>query len=624
MCGICGVAGLEDKALAVKMSSAIAHRGPDAGGVFADEGITLAHKRLAVIDLSSRGNQPMPNADGTAWIVFNGEIYNFLEIKAELEKNGKHRFKSDSDTEVILHAYGEWGEGFVSRLRGDFAFGLWDSKTKSLLLARDFPGVCPLYYFFDAGTKRLYFASEIKAILAAGVKRKANLEALNDYLSFQHSLGPETMFGGIFKIQPGELLKFKNGVLEKKIFFPLPQPAFASKSDSAWVSELKSIFSKSVERRLISDVPLGVFLSGGLDSSFTAATMKTLRDDVKTFSVDFGTDSEDEKYSKLVAEELGTEHTELKVNASDYKVFPQVAWHLDEPAADIAALPTFLMAKEARKHVTVILTGDGGDEVFGGYERYSRLSELHKWKWAAKTLKHFSFALSSFGDPERVKELLGNAGDKAKLLLSYTSAVSETEKKFFCSKSLMAKNQTLGKTRPFFGEGVFLKQLMDFDLLTLLPDDYLMKVNKSAMAHALEPRVPFLDQDFISFTQTIPPSLKVDGSSKKILLRKAVASAGLPKDLALRNKQGFNVPTKKWLAGELGEIAGQMLSDKSVEKRGWFDKNFVKKVLDNSKKEETLWGKRFWSLFALEVWARIFIDPEKAVKPVSFGSISGA
>jgi asparagine synthase (glutamine-hydrolysing) len=282
------------------------------------------------------------------------------------------------------------------------------------------------------------------------------------------------------------------------------------------------------------------------------------------------------------------------------------------------------MAREARKHVTVILTGDGGDEVFGGYERYSRLSSLNQWKWAAKALKHFSFALNSFGDKERARELLENAGDKAKLLVSYASALSDKEKSAFCSDALKQKNETLSKTRPFFGEGIFLKQMMDFDLQTLLPDDYLMKVNKTSMAHALEPRVPFLDQDFISFTQTIPPSLKVNGGKTKVLLRKAVASVGLPKTLALRSKQGFNVPTRKWLEGELGEIAEQFLSGDQVKKRGWLDARFSAKVLENSKKTEVLWGKRFWTLFALEVWARIFIDPEKAVKPVSFDSISSA
>ncbi|MFH1056569.1 MAG: asparagine synthase (glutamine-hydrolyzing) [Candidatus Micrarchaeota archaeon] len=622
MCGICGMAGLEDKQLVKKMASAIAHRGPDADGVFTDEGISLAHKRLAIIDLSSRGKQPMCNEEGTAWVVFNGEIYNFPQLKRFLKSNGKHRFKSESDTEVLVHAFEEWGEEFVSRLRGDFAFALWDSERENLLLARDFPGICPLYYHHDAKNKRLYFASEIKSILQAGVRRSVNLSAVNDFLSFQYSIGPETMFENIFKVQPGELVVFnaRKNSLRKKKFRSLANPPFESKSEGEWAGEVKKRFSNSVERRLLSDVPLGVFLSGGLDSSFTAATMKSLRDEVKTFSVSFGTGSEDDKFSRLVAEHLGTDHTELNVDASDYGAFPQVAWHLDEPAADIAALPTFLMAKEAKKHVTVILTGDGGDEVFGGYERYSRLALLNKWSKAAGLARFFPPALGYFGDAERAGEILENSGNGQKLLVSYSAALSENEKKQFSSVLLQGKNHTLEKTRAFFGRQSFLKQMMDFDLQTLLPDDYLMKVNKASMAHALEPRVPFLDSDFIAFTQSIPPELKVSGLKTKVLLRRTIARM-LPKEISSRGKQGFNVPTRAWLAGGLGEIAEQMLSDKQTRKRGLVEPEFVKKVLQKARAREVLWGKRFWTLFALEAWQRIFIDSDEAAKPSGFSSL---
>ncbi len=620
MCGICGVAGLEDKGVVSKMCGAIAHRGPDGGGFFVDKGITLGHKRLAIIDLSKRAKQPLCNEDGTVWVSFNGEIYNFKELRRFLGFYGKHRFKSDSDTEVLVHGYEQWGEGFVSRLRGDFAFGLWDSRKKALLLARDFPGVCPLYYYHDSKNKRLYFASEIKALLAAGIPRKANLEALNDFLSFQHSLGPQTMFEGVFKVQPGETVVFSKGVLRKKKFFSLPGSNPAQKNEREWILELNRRFAKSVERRLLSDVPLGVYLSGGLDSSFTAAVMSSLSEKVKTFSVNFGSNSDDEKYSRLVAEELETEHTELHVDSSNYGVFPQVAWHMDEPAADIAALPTFLMAQKAKKHVTVILTGDGGDEVFGGYERYARLALLNKWNWAAKQLKHFSFTLDSFGDKQRAKEILENSGDRVGLLLSYSSALSEKEKKEFSSVYLQARNKTVSKANRFFEKGNFLSEMMGFDLQTLLPDDYLMKVNKTSMAFGLEPRVPFLDQDLVSFTQTIPTNLKVDGLKTKVIMRKLLSSV-LPEQVVKRKKQGFNVPTKKWLAGGLGEIAGQILSDSQTRKRGLFDGKFVERVLENSKKTETLWGKRFWTLFSLECWFRIFIDPANPVKPRSFSNL---
>ncbi|HIH20704.1 TPA: asparagine synthase (glutamine-hydrolyzing) [Candidatus Micrarchaeota archaeon] len=623
MCGICGFAGFEDKALAAKMAQTIAHRGPDGHGVYSAKGVTLAHNRLAIIDLSARGKQPMSNDEGTTWVSFNGEIYNFRELRSYLERRG-HRFKSDSDTEVLVRGYDTWGERFAERLRGDFAFALWDSNAKKLLLARDFPGVDPLYYYFDSKRKRLYFASEIKALFAAGVPRRVNCEAVNDFLSLQRSIGPQTLFDGVFKVQPGEMVSFENGILRRKKFASLPQPEV--KRDVGmhwWVLEAKKRFMHSVERRLLSDVPLGVFLSGGLDSSLTAAAMSSLRDNVKTFSVNFGGNSEDEKYSRLVAEELGTEHTELHVNSANCSIFPQVAWHLDEPAVDIAALPTYLMAREAKKHVSVILTGDGGDEVFGGYGRYSRLGSISKWSWAARHLKHLPLGLNSFGDAARAKELLAESHDRAKLMLSYSSALSEGEKKSYSKKTLKDSNRTLEKMRLFFppvsrDRRDFARQMMDFDLLTLLPDDYLMKVNKASLAWALEPRVPFLDRDFIAFTQSIPSSLKVRGRHTKILLRKVVASTRLPKALVKRRKQGFNVPTREWLRGELKDIAAQMLSDSQVEKRGLVDKKFARMVLENAPRTETLWGKRFWTLFSLEAWHRIFIDPQRVSKPRGF------
>lgn len=621
MCGICGVAGLEDGRLVKKMAEAISHRGPDAEGYYSDKGVSLGHKRLAIIDLSARGKQPMSNEDGSVWVTFNGEIYNFRSLRRFLEKHGRHEFASDSDTEVLVHAYEQWGAEFVSRLRGDFAFGLWDSRNKKLVLARDFPGVCPLYYYHDSRNKRLYFASEIKALLAAGVPRAVNLEAANDFLSLQYSLGPQTLFKDVFKVQPGEMLVFQKGVLTAKRFHSLPQPSAGRKSAGEWIAEVQERFSNSVERRLLSDVPLGVFLSGGLDSSYVAAVMKSLRDEVKTFSVNFGLGSEDEKYSRVVADELGTDHTELSVDASDYRVFPQVAWHMDEPAVDIAALPTFLMAKQAKKYVTVILTGDGGDEVFGGYERYSRLSLLHDWSWAAKRLKLFSSLVNTFSDSPRARELLENSSDGARLLLAYSSALSEREKRVFSTSKLGSRNKTLEKISVFFGMpgSGFLKELMDFDLQTLLPDDYLMKVNKMSMANALEPRVPFLDVDFIAFTQSIPQELKVARLKTKVLFRKVIANSALPKGLSTRRKQGFNVPTREWLSGELGEIAGQMLSDASVRKRGFFSPDFPKRVLENARARESLWGKRFWALFSLEAWQRIYIDPSGIPeKPSSF------
>jgi len=376
MCGICGIYGFTDRTLIKQMTTSLVHRGPDASGVFVDNSICLGHRRLSIIDLSMRGKQPMFNEDESVAIVFNGEIYNYKELREQLIACG-HKFKSETDTEVIIHGYEEYGLEIASKLNGDFAFAIWDSNIKQLYIARDYAGIKPLYYYIDG--KNVLFASEIKSILCyKKVKREVDREALNSFLTFRYVPGEKTLFKGIQKLIPGHyLVVSKEGVKIQK-YWDLDLSRTLKKSTVCWAQEIQTSLRDAVDRRLMSDVPLGAFLSGGLDSSFVVGLMKQIGvKDVKTFSVGFENKKFDEtKYARLAAENLGTEHHELYIDSSAVKNLPNVIWHLDEPIADAAAVPTYMLSQFARKKVTVALTGEGADELFAGYSKY----KLMRWK----------------------------------------------------------------------------------------------------------------------------------------------------------------------------------------------------------------------------------------------------
>jgi len=656
MCGIIGFTGFDDELAAKRMNASLTHRGPDQDGFYFDSNIALGNRRLKIIDLSEAGRQPMHNEDETVWVTFNGEIYNYKTLRAELEAKN-HRFYSKTDTEVLVHGFEEWGDALPTRLRGDFAFAIWDSRKKKLFLARDNIGVCPLYYVLydlENGRKGIAFASEIKALLLHPlVKREINLQALNEYLTLRYSLGPNTLFAGVKKLQPGHFLEFDavNGVtrVEKYwdfVFAPVRE------SESFFVEKIRSLLFESVKLRLMSDVPLGVYLSGGLDSSFIVAlAARAVResgvasDSLKTFSVSFGELSDESRFARLVAEECGTSHEELSVDVSHaVKVLPLVAWHLDEPVADAAAIPTFLMARVVKPRATVVLSGDGGDEVFGGYARYVFLTKK-RWSVFSRMGRVSKFFAGPFRLVlskevfDRLKETLKASRDRAELFLAFASAFSEDEKKKFLTPEFLEEFKAfpsiLEEVKPFFDKKTsYANELFYFDLKTLLPDDYLMKVNKMSMAHSVESRVPYLDSKFVEFAATIPHDLKVEGSHTKKIMRKAMQGF-VPREVIERGKWGFNVPTRAWLESELGEIAKQLLSKESIKKRKYFNDNlinFVQKVLkhysskrfDYAGHQEKYYSRQFWSLFALELWHRVFIDPsaEEALRaPKSFNEL---
>jgi len=373
MCGIAGFYGLEDKALLNKMTSALNHRGPDDEGYYSDKLVSLGHRRLSIIDLSKKGKQPMFNETKNVVVIFNGEIYNYPLLKVELEKKG-HKFESMSDTEVIVHGYEEYGENICEKLEGMFAFALWDLRKRKLLIARDHIGEKPLYYYIK--DDKLVFSSEIKSILVdESVSREVDMQNLADYLELRYSSGERTMFSGIKKVLPGTCITYEKGEFKERKFYTLPEHNEEIKPDKEIVGKL---IENAVKKRLASDVPLGVFLSGGLDSSAIVAHMSKFKEKIKTFSVGFGEVNDELKYARIVAEKFNTNHKEIILNKDVLGNLPRVIWHFDEPIADPAAIPTYLLAKEVSKHVKVVLSGEGGDEVFGGYQTLNLLPKLKK------------------------------------------------------------------------------------------------------------------------------------------------------------------------------------------------------------------------------------------------------
>lgn len=615
--------GLHDEELLKEMTNEIEHRGPDSFGYFLDGKCMLGNRRLKIIDLSARGKMPMSNKDETIWITYNGEVYNHLELRKEL--GGKYRYKSNSDTESILHGYEEWGTKVFRKLRGDFAVAIWDSKKKKLILARDHVGVKPLYYHLFKGG--IVFASEIKAILKSRrVRREVDEKALNEYFSLRYAVGPRTLFKGISKLLPGEVLEFKDGKAKLSKYWSLEFKERNCSEEKA-ARDIRGLLEESVRLRLMSDVPLGAFLSGGLDSSFMVALMaRNSKNKVNTFSVDFGLREDESKYARVLAEKFETNHKEIRVDSSNYSILPEVCWHLDAPPADIAAVPTYLMSKETKRYVTVVLTGDGGDEVFGGYSRYRRLPFVKKLSPLLPALSVFSFLSSPMvgKEPsERLREVM-RSRTHGELFLAYNSAFSEAEKKkVYENKELMklAEGKEMQKElQQWFKQGDFANEMFSFDIETLLPDDYLMKVDLMTMANGVESRVPFLDCKLLEYSATLPPGMKVSLRESKRIMRKAMRGL-VPDEIIERKKHGFNVPTKQWLENGLREIAEEMLDEKALEKRGLLKHEIVRKVIFKHDRNELYYSRQFWAVFALEIWFRVFMDPEEVRKPGKLESL---
>ncbi|MBU2637995.1 MAG: asparagine synthase (glutamine-hydrolyzing) [Nanoarchaeota archaeon] len=561
---MCGIAGFSwnDKALLKRMCDAIVHRGPDQFGYYEDKGISLGHRRLSIIDLSDKAKQPMFNEDCSIALVYNGEIYNFKTLRDSLEKKG-HRFKSETDSEVIIHAYEEFGEDCVQMFNGMFAFALWDNNKKKLFMARDRAGIKPLYYWFD-GT-RLMFASEIKAI----IKNEEVIKAI-DKSSLYHFLGRKVVFGnktffeGINKLLPGHTLMFHKGAIEIKPYYSFE---FKQSSDKY---DFEETFGNVIKDMLVADVPIGVFLSGGLDSSLVTAFMAKHQAKVSTFTVGFGLETDEFSYAKQVAEKFSTDHHELNISFSDMtKVLDKVIWHMDEPIADPAILPTYIMSSFARKKATVCLIGEGADELFAGYSKYRLTKYLPK---------HLYFSVADV-------------------------VFSNSKKKRLLNKACFEKAPE-SYLKPYFKIKNSLCSAMAFDFREIMPNFQLMKVDKMTMANSLEARVPFLDNRIIRLGEEIKNKYKLHGKMGKWLLRETAKKA-LPPAFSTDKKRSFYTPLRDWFNSELIDTAYSELICSEL-----FNQDFVDKIFKQQKESirRYKYSTQLWMLYVIEKWHKRFIS----------------
>jgi asparagine synthase (glutamine-hydrolysing) len=607
------------------MMSTLHHRGPDDQGIWLGSGIGLAHTRLSIIDLTVAGHQPMALPDQSLYITFNGEIYNFLELRSELEKEGA-QFRSHSDTEVILHGYRRWGTQVFSKLRGMFALALWDDRARELVLARDRIGKKPLFFAWHDDV--LLFGSEIKALLAwPGFPRVADLGAIHHYLTLQYIPGPMSAFRGIHKLPQATYMTInQEGRASTREYWSLPSPSSArTRNTDDLKAELLGLLDESVRLRMISDVPLGAFLSGGVDSSAVVAMMaRAAGKRVKTFCIGFEEEQFDERrFARLVADRYETDHHELVVRPEATSVLPTLVWHYGEPYADPSALPTYYVSEIARRFVTVALNGDGGDENFLGYTRYEQCLAMewvrrvpHAVRLAASTA---AAVLPSALDRSRivrgVRWRLSRLGalDSRRYAPSIVYFFDQDKAAGYADRmSGYLRQSSLDLLEPWFKQAPsFVSGAAWADIHTYLPDDLLVKVDIASMAHALEARSPFLDHHVMEWAAEIPASQKMLGGQTKGLLKSAM-EPHLPDEVLYRPKMGFGVPIERWLQSELKQFAFDTLLSRQATERGLFRPSYVRQLLDEHCSGVRLHQTRLWALLMLELWFQMWIDPAEA------------
>jgi asparagine synthase (glutamine-hydrolysing) len=604
MCGICGF-NWEDKALVRDCARTIEHRGPDGEGFYTDKHLSLGHRRLSIIDLSERARQPMSNEDGTVWIIFNGEIYNYKELRQGLEKSG-HTFASDSDTEVIIHSYEQHGPDCVKMFRGMFAFCIWDSRKRILLLARDPIGKKPLYYFWDG--KRLIFASEIKAILAAGVKKEVDEQGLLAFMGFNYVPGSRTFFKGISKLLPGHTLTLKDGKVSISQYWDIKEDIL-NRDEAYFAQELGRVLEESIRvRMLASDVPIGAFLSGGLDSSsMVALAKKHVGYQMHTFSIGFETFSE-LPYARTVAERLETSHHEIELKEKDViSALQKIAWHFDEPVGDPAVIPNYFLSREARKHVKVVLAGEGGDELFGGYPHYKSSLKAYGSRIPGVARRSVGSLLHAL--PESP-----TGGRKRRLLRFYSQTgldeIHYSSTRFLSDNEIsrITNTKARGLNGMVVGQAVLanpLNRLLYLDCKNMLPEKYLMKGDKATMANSVEERLPLLDKNLIEFAFRINPDLKIRNGNEKYVLREVMRKS-LPAITVQRGKQGFGTPIVQWMSGEIGEMARQMIGESDTI-RHHFQPGRISR-LAGTRSMNYRNSLLLWLLFSIAMWDKQFND----------------
>lgn len=632
MCGIAGRFNYDplrpvDRDVLEAMTDAVAHRGPDAAGHHVAPGIGLGHRRLSIIDLST-GDQPLCNENGTVWTVFNGEIYNFAEVRAELVAHG-HRFKTGSDTEIIVHGYEQWGERAVERFRGMFAFAVWDATKRRLLLARDRVGVKPLYYAELPG-RGIVFGSELKSLLEdPDVPREWRPDAIDAYLTLLYIPAPATIYKGIHKLEPGHVLVAENGGVRISRYWDL---AFTGDGNPAredeYLEELDALLAESVALRQIADVPLGAFLSGGIDSSAVAAYMvQTSGRPPITISVGFDHAAYDElSHARRVAEHLGCEFHPRTVTPDIVSLLPKLAWHFDEPFADSSAVPTYYVSKAARELVTVALSGDGGDELWAGYTRH----RVEQWEQRARTaLGPATAAAGALGralplsmkGARALRHLATSPQQAYALKHAYGMFEPDAKSRLYSGDfaASLAGADPFTRFRDIYTRCRSLDPLdrgLYVDVHTYMVDDILTKVDRMSMAVSLEARDPLLDHKLLEFAARVPTALKIKDGRGKYLLRK-VLQRRVPADILERGKQGFEAPIGEWLRGPLAPMAESLLGDGRLRDRGIFDDREVTRLWSEHTRGSADHRHRLWQLVMLELWFRQFPDRHNVQAPAT-------
>lgn len=637
MCGICGKiyadpARPAERERLLAMNCCLNHRGPDEDGLYLQANAALGHKRLSIIDLTT-GQQPMTNEDGTVWIVFNGEIYNHHELREGLQARG-HIFKTRADTEAILHLYEERGERCVESLRGMFAFAIWNAKEQELLLARDRVGKKPLYYAVTP--EAIAFASELKALLADPAAREVDPAALQDYLALQYVPAPATIFKGIQKLPPAHTVTWRGGRLaEPRRYWQLDYEPKTEMSEDEACERVRAGLDEAVRIRLESEVPLGCLLSGGVDSSAIVALMRRhISGPLRTFSIGFDEGTHNElPYARVIAQQYETVHEEFIVRPDTLATLPRLVWHCDEPFADSSALPTYYVSEITRRHVTVALNGDGGDESFAGYVRYRGFNLIERYKRLPAGLRRallgpLTRALTrAFPASARLEQakylnefsLLPPGREYAQYMLVFR----DYQRRALCTGEhgdVAHASDPVAKLLDFYDRAE-LRDATDrklfCDVSAYLPGDLLVKADRMTMAHSLEGRSPFLDHKLMELAASLPGGMKFKDGTLKYILKKAMEPL-LPHDILHRPKRGFAVPIGEWFRGPMREFTRGVLLSPEARRRGFFNAAFVEKILADHIAKRQNHHHRLWSLLCFEIWCRTFLDrADPAAGPIT-------
>ena len=634
MCGIYGYVssrgGIQPEILR-RMGDTLRHRGPDDEGEWIQHSeelaVALGHKRLSIIDLTSAAKQPISDEDGKIWLTYNGEIYNFRELRSELAAKG-HTFKSTSDGEIIVHLYEEMGAACLERLKGMFAFALWDETQQSLFLARDRIGKKPLHYaIYDGG---IAFASEIKALLKhPKVVKEIDLSALNKYLTFEYVPAPATIFKSIKKLEPGHYLSYQNGKSEIKKYWDIPLADYpiGFKTEDEYAEELRDILERAVRSRLVADVPVGVFLSGGIDSGVIAALAAKADRKIECFSIGFDEPSFDESsHAKSIAKALGLNHRLKIFNTREMlDNLDELPNFLDEPLADASILPSYLLSKVASERLKVALSGDGGDELFAGYPTYQAHRIITYYDLLPETLKNSVKALAAWlpvshgniSTDFKIKQFLRGAGVSPEIrFFMWMGSFTESEKKGLLSsdvRAALAHENTYEDVFAYIRESGLnkdLERILYLSMKLYLQDDILVKVDRAAMANGLEVRCPLLDQELVEFACRLPMQYKLHGLKTKYLLKKA-AEGILPDSIINRKKKGFGIPISKWLTGELKSYMLDYLGEERIKRQGYFNYPYIKGLIDDHLHKRKDHRKLLWTLLIFQIWHERFFESHR-------------